>query len=143
MARTAQNTLLQVDDGTGTNFTTVAEVLDISGPDISREEIDTTSHDIADGFRAFIAGLADGGSVSFDVQYDTSTATHNENANGLAGLSLSGATRSWRLIPPPSTKRWNFSGFVTGFQGSFPVGDKQTASVTVKVSGKPTLTANP
>ena len=142
MSAYAQGTQLQVGDGAGPEvFTTVAEVLDITGPGIEREEIDTTSHDVSDGFRTFIAGLADGGEVSFDIQYTPGHATHAETARGIVSLALSGTVANWRVVLPVTpSKRWNFTGFVSGFEPGYPVGDKMSGSVTIKVTARPTLT---
>lgn len=142
MSAYAQGTQLQVGDGQATEaFTTVAEVLDITGPSIERDDIDTTSHDVTDGFRTFIAGLADGGEVSFDIQYTPGNATHNENTRGLTALALNGLVVNWRIVLPVTpTKRWNFAGFVSGFEPGFPVGDKMNGSVTIKITNKPTIT---
>lgn len=143
MSAYAQGTLLQVGDGAGPPeaFTTVAEVLDITGPGIEREEIDTTSHDVSDGFRTFIAGLADGGEVSFDIQYTPGAATHAETTRGITALALNGLVVNWRItLPVTPVKHWAFAGFVSGFEAGYPVGDKMNGSVTIKVTNKPSIT---
>ena len=50
--------------------TKVAEVVNISGPNIETEDIDITSMDSSSGFRDFIPGLIDGGEISVDLVYD-------------------------------------------------------------------------
>lgn len=143
MARDATGTLLQLGDAATTEvFTTIAEVLDISGPSIEVAEIDTTSHDNV-GFRTYIPTLADGGEVTFEIEYDLAAATHVETTTGLVAVTLNRTVRNWRIIPPGQGKRWNIRGFVSSFEASYPVGDKQTASITIKVVQAPTVTANP
>jgi hypothetical protein len=141
MADYAQATQLQIGDGAGPpeGFTLIAEVLDIKGPSLSREQVETTSHDTADGYMTFIPGLADGGEVSFDIQYMMGAATHAETGDGIARIALDAVVRLYQIVPPVGGKKWNFSGFITKFEPGFPVGDKQTASITVKISGKPTV----
>lgn len=139
-----QGTLLQMGDAaTPTEvFTTIAEVRDITGPSISRDTLETTSHDTSD-YRTFIGGLADGGEVSFDIQFGPAVTTHIDTSGLLSKLvssSLPTTTTNFRIVMPGS-KRWNFAGIVTGFEMSAPIGDLLMASVTIKISGKPSLTA--
>jgi hypothetical protein len=143
MARDATGTQLQLGDAQTTEvFTTVAEVTDISGPNISVGEIDTTSHDNV-GWRSYIPTLADGGEVTFEIEYDMTAATHLETTTGLVAVVLGRMVRNWRIVPPGQSKRWNVRGFVSSFEPGYPVGDKQTASITIKVVQAPTVTAQP
>ena len=69
-------TLLQRGDGGDPEtFTTVAEVLNISGPSLSRDTIDVTTMDSPDEWIEFIAGLNDVGEITFDLVYDSVYAT--------------------------------------------------------------------
>lgn len=144
----ATGTLFQMGDGgTPTEvFTTIADVTAINGVNITRDTIDSTTHDNSSGFRTFIGGLADGGDVTIDINFDPTASTHIDATGILSKLvasSLPSATTNFRIVYGSSlSKRWNFAGIVTGFSPAAPVGDKLSASVTIKVSGKPTLTAN-
>ena len=145
MAVYAQGTLLQMGDGASPTeaFTTIAEVMTITGPSFSRDTIDTTSHDTSNGFRTFMGGLVDAGEVSFDIQFDAAATTHIDTSgllSKLVGSSLPTSTTNFRIVYPNS-KRWNFAGIVSGFEVTADMGDKMQASVTIKISGKPTLTA--
>lgn len=138
----AIGTLLQRGDGGGPeNFTTVAEVVDISGPGMSVETIDTTSHESAGGWREYISGLADGGEVSFEINYIPDSASHDATA-GLLQDFQGKTLRNWNLVfPDVSSTTWAFSAFITGFEPTAPASgnDKLGASVTMKVTGQPTL----
>ena len=133
----------QVGAGAGPDvFATVAEVMDISGPGMSRAAIDVTTQDSAGKWREFIKGLKDPGEVTFDIKYVPTAATHKNAAQGLlAELDDDSTTlRNFKLIFPDSgSTTWSFSGFVSGFEPSAPVENELTASVTIQLSGAPTL----
>lgn len=132
-------TLLQIDDGAG-NYTTVAEVKDITGPGYEADTIEATNHSSSGAWREWLSGLLDGGEVTFDVNYLPGNATHDESASGLFGLLLNRTRRNFRLVwPVTPTERVTFLGIVTGFEPSAPVDDVLTASVTVKVTGSPSF----
>ena len=129
-------TLLKRGDGGGPEvFTTVAEVQDITGPSGSLDTSDVTNMDSPDKYKEFIAGLLDGGDVSFDVNFinvasQTDILTDHQNRT----------KRNFEMIfPLPGNPKWSFTGFVTGFDNSAPVEGALTASITIKITGKPTL----
>ncbi len=51
-------------------------VADISGPELSVETIDASTHDSPDHFNEFLPGAADGGDVSFDLMFDPDSDGH-------------------------------------------------------------------
>lgn len=136
----SNGTLLQAGDGaTPTEaFTTIAEVLDISGPSLSLETEDVTSHD-SGGNAEYIGTILDGGEVSFEINYIPGNATHNATA-GLLKTMTDKAVRNFKLVfPTASPVTWQFTALVTGFEPAAPAKGKLTASVTLKVTGAPTL----
>ncbi len=136
-------TLLQRGDGGGPEvFTTVAEVLNISGPSISRDAVDVTTMDSPDQYREFIGGLLDGGEVTFDVVYDPVDPTIEPVAGLLSELALvsGSAATNWQLVfSDPAATTWAFPAIVTGVEPAEAIDDKVMLSVTLKVSGKVTL----
>lgn len=117
-------------------FTPIANVTNITPPSLSRDTSDVTAHDSADGWREFIGLLKDGGEVSIDVNYDPSK--HDTLVDDFDDVD----TRSYKITFPDATE-WAFEAIMTGFEPDAPHDDKLTASVTFKVSGKPTITAAP
>lgn len=122
-----------VDIGTGitivfgtTGFT--AQIVDVSGPGLSRESIDVTHQETVDA-RAFTpADLFDGGELSFDIHFNPDTDPPvDEVAETI--------TITW-----PAGATWAFNGFMTGYEPAAPLDDKMTGSVTVKVNGDITIT---
>ena len=134
-------TLLKIGDGaTPTEtFTTIAQVLNIGGPALSQDAIDVTHHSSTGGWREFVGGLLDGGEVTFDINYDPDAATHNATT-GLINDMENRTKRNFQLVfPDTGPTTWSFTALVAGFEPSAPIDDKLAASVTLKVSGQPTL----
>jgi predicted secreted protein len=137
----AYGTLLQQGDG-GTpteSFTTVAQVSNISGPGLSMDALDVTHHSSTAGWREFIGGLMDGGEVTVDIFYDPVAGTH-DGSTGLIKDMEDRTVRNFQLVfPDAGTTTWSFAALVTGFEPSAPIDGSLTASVTLKLSGQPTL----
>jgi len=120
-------------------FTPIANITNISGPSRSRETIDVTTHDSPDGYMQFIGGLRDGGEVSLGVDYHPTQTTHDPAADFASDLPL-----YHPIVPLPRTPAehtWDFKGIITQIGDEFPYDDKMARSITVKISGKPMLTA--
>lgn len=136
-------TKLQLGDGVSPTeaFTTVAEVLSITGPSLSTASIDATSMDSTGKFMEFIPGLRDAGELSFDIQYIFNNATHGILTGILQDFNNNETkTRNWKILfPDTGVTTWNLAGFVTEFTLNDPVEDKVTATMTIKLTGKPTL----
>ena len=123
----------------GGTYEVIANVTNIGGPDRSRETIDVTSHDSTDGWMEFIGGLKDGGEISLDINYDPAETTHDLDDD------FDDATpRGYQIVILPDTideHTWTISGIMTGLGDEFPYDDKMGRTMTIKVSGKPTLAA--
>lgn len=141
LAKWAFGAQIQVGDGAEPEvFTTVAEVLDIGGPDLTRDTEDVTPHDAVDGYEEFIATIRRTGEVTFDVNFVPSHATHGPTAGGLIGLYESDDLTNFKLVLAPSIGyTWSFKAMVTSVSSTNPVAGAAKASVTLKPSGKPTL----
>lgn len=128
------------DPAGGSAFTDIAQVKMITPPGISRESIDVTTHDSANAWMEFIKGMKDGGEVSFDIEYDPDLGSHDATTGLLSDFAEDSDIAAWRLrFPDTNQTTWTFPGFLTAFN---PTGDPKadlTASITIKVSGQPTL----
>lgn len=134
----AFGTKLRRGSATGT---AVAQVTNISGPGLTADTIDVTSHDSTAGYREFLQGLKDGGEVTLDLNFDPVGATHDDVSGGLLDDYDSGTAVSWVItFSDAATSTWAFSGIVTGFEVEAPMDDKLSATATIKVTGQPTLT---
>lgn len=131
----AFGTELQRGDGAGTEvFTAIANVTSIKGPELSRETIDVTAHNSDDAWMEFVGGLKDGGEVSCDINYDP--ALHDVLAGDFDDVD----PRNYKLaFPVTPAVVWSFTAILTEFSSEAPYDDKLAASLTFKVSGKPTI----
>lgn len=128
--------------GTKLNWDTqdIAELTSISGPSESMDPIDLTSHDSASAFREFVAGLHDGGEITIEGNFikgdtDGQIAMHTD--------FQATTVKAWIIKMPgwASAPQIAGNGYITAFSFDFPFDGKISFSATIKVTGKPTLTA--
>ncbi|MFI7014152.1 phage tail tube protein [Streptomyces sp. NPDC050164] len=132
----AFGTKLQRGDGAGPEvFEDLANVTNITPPGIERETYDVTAHDSPDAWREFIGGLKDGGEVEIELNYDPRI--HDELIADFADKD----PRNYKIMFPGTLGSWAFAAIMSGFESEAPHDDKLSATVTFKVSGKPTITA--
>lgn len=121
----------------------IGQVTDLSGPNPTVDTVESTTHDSAavshsavTGViaREFLAGLLDGGELTFTVAYDPNPeyASHLKLTDLLGNFTPKDCKVEWNTI---DLADWEFQGIVTGVSPSAPLGDLRTADVTVKVTG--------
>jgi hypothetical protein len=127
------------DGGSPESFATIAEVLDISGPGLKANTEDVTNHGSSGGYEEIIVTTLAAGDVKFDLNFQPVAATHSQTSGLL--LDFKNKTkRNFQLVFPDSgTTTWAFSGYVTGFEPKAPVKGKLSATVTLSLTGAPTL----
>ena len=117
-------------------FTAIAEINDITGPNMSRDTIDTTSLDTTGGYRTFIGGFRDGGEVQLEMNFTLA---------GYDDLKLDFEDSDLRdyqiVLPDTGATTFGFTGLITSLGVKIPNNDKITASVSIKISGGVTLTS--
>ncbi len=117
-------------------YTEIVEILSISGPTMTRDQIDVTAQDSANQTRVFINGLLDPGELTFSINYDPDTATHG-NTTGLLNVFDTGAKRAYRItFTDPGPTLWTFDAIVNGFEVQAPVDAQLTADITLRISGQ-------
>jgi len=115
-------------------YVAMAEVISITPPSFSLDQIDVTHMQSPNRNREFISGLNDPGECSFDMNFIPG-ATSDDRIFELMNLPTgSSRARNCRVSFPNGTT-WSFSGELTGYEPTVPVDDKMTATVTFKVSG--------
>lgn len=128
---------LNWDPAGGTAYTTIGQIRDISGPEVSRGEIEVTTRDSTEFWEEFLKGFKSGGNVTFDLVLDTALASHGTAATGLlSDLQNESTMPAWQM-PFPGSKQVTFDGFVTAYPPAAPLKDAFTAGITVKITGKP------
>lgn len=123
-------------DGPPETFTTIAGVTSITPPALSKDTVDVTNMQSSDRFREHISGLRDAGEASIEINFDPDS---TEVANLITDYEADSA-RTYQILFE-SGADWTFEGIVTGMTPAIPVDDKMTATVSLKVTGKPVLTA--
>lgn len=119
-------------DGPPETFTDVADVTNIGVLDVKVDTKDVSSHDSPEQWREFIGGMKDGGELSMDINYDPSV--HGSI------FSAIGIEKNWQItLTDSGAATITFAAIVNGFKAAAPYDDKLSASVTIKVTGKPTI----
>jgi hypothetical protein len=141
------NTTIGWDAAGGTSYVTIGQVKDISGPSITRDTFEVTDRDVTGNYKEFWGGYSDGGELTFDINWDPLNEKTHGTAAGTAMLTnleetdMCAAKAAWRVQMDlcGGTATWTFDGILSGFEMSSPENDVLGSSVSVKVSGKPTL----
>jgi predicted secreted protein len=119
--------------GSGSTYVYVAEVDSITPPSLSRDTVEVTHLESDDGFKEFIAGLADAGEASISIHYVPAL------SDALMTAFLA-PVDDFRILFPSGTLALDFKGIVTGYAiGDLTAEGEMTATFTVKATGKPAL----
>lgn len=139
----AVGTLLGVEDSSSPGtYTTLAGVVSIQGPGVSRDVLDATELASTGGWREKIAGLKDGGDLTLELHYVPDNAAHGDAGDGLLATLAAGTVYNFQISwPDTSTTLWQFAALVSNFSPSASPDGKLTASVTLSISGAVDLSA--
>ena len=113
-------------------YTAVAQVTSVTPPNYARDAIETTHMTSLGSFREFIPGLMDAGEATIEINFIAS-ATDTIIAAMEAGVGNF-------KITFPNAVDWMFTAIVTAYSVTAPLADKMSATITLKVTGEPTLT---
>lgn len=119
-------------DDSSDGFATLAGFTEITPPQYSRATEDITDTGDEDGFDRVISGMRSAGEVSLVLNYVPGGDTEDQLQADLE----SDDAHNYRILFKNGVT-CDFSGLVTAFQPTGPMGSKMTASVTLKISGKP------
>ena len=122
---------------TSTGTLEVAYVRSISGPEVSGEDVDTTTLDSSSRYRTFVPGHMDPGEVTLDLVYSSTITSHKR----IAYFMGQGTAKTWTVYHGSSTGPSRaFSAYIKGMSAVVPMDDVISCEVTMKVSGKPGFT---
>lgn len=122
-------------------YVAVAEVIDFDLSGVTVTELDASNMDSPNGFKEKKAGMADLGSITFDVNWNPDTSSHGTLLTDAETVPQ--PNRYWKVLWPPSsapTETWVLYGFVKKFSPKAPHDGKMTASLEIALSGKATRT---
>jgi len=129
-------TLLKRGDGGSPEvFSTMGEVKSISGPSMSVDEAEVTTHSSAasGAFREFRATLIDAGEIEFEINYVPADSTHV----GLRNDLLNRTVRNFKIELPGAIQTISFAAFVKQAPYEFPTDDVIKQKVTLRITGAP------
>ena len=119
-------------------ITAVGYLTAIGGVEVSRDTIEST--DLSKTYKEFVAGQADGGEVQISGNFEPGQHLlfyTDLDAGTSAAYTIEFPVQAGGTVAP----KWAFSGLVTAVKTNADMGDLVSFEATIKVSGKPTLTA--
>jgi hypothetical protein len=123
----------------GETLTEIAQVQNISGPGISTDTEDVTTHDQATPWEEIIPTLIRSGDCTLDIIYDPNGATHDATTGLLSFVDNKTMVGMSLVFPSTSPVTWNFAAYVISFETGAAHDGSLTASVNVKMIGNPIL----
>jgi predicted secreted protein len=115
----------------GSAWVALAEVNSINGPTMTRDFIDVTSLDSTGGYREFITGFRDAGTISMTMNFT------RETYELLKTDFESAVAQNYQIIlPDEEDTGFDFEGLVTEIPLTIPTDDKITVDVTIKITGE-------
>ena len=138
----AINTYLAVDSGASPDvYTVIANVGDQTGPSMTGDVVDVTSHSSTFPWSRKIVTLLNSGTTKLPLFFIPSTAGQpggHDFTGGLLSIFVGRLLRSYVVqFPNPTLTQWIFSGYVTGFEMKAPVKGVLTADVTFTWTDEP------
>lgn len=115
----------------GSAWQSIAEINSITGPSMSRDTIDVTSLDSTGGYREFITGFRNAGTVVLAMNF-----TRVTYEQMLEDFEEEDAQTYQIILPDSENTSLSFEGTVSELPLTIPADDKVTADVTIQVTGK-------
>lgn len=128
-------TIVAVQLTPGGAFTDIAELGDITPPETSRNEFDSTTQN--ENIDSFILGVLRRSALTFPLNFIPSNNTH-DHVTGLYKLQADNVMTGWRNTYPDGTE-WIMSGQVQALKPAAPVDGKLAMDVTIRMSGVMTI----
>lgn len=133
-------TFIKMSDSSMANHSTIAEVLDIDGPQLKADTKETTSHSSGIPWKTFVTTLLEGGDVKFMCNYMPDDPTHDALA-GLRAVYANREKRNYQIINNDEAGNQvdSFDAFITDVGRKSPVNGVYDMSVTLRITGAVTL----
>ena len=113
-------------------FTTIAQVMEISGPSAEVQTFDATALDSGVGREKKPTGFVDGGAVDFSMFFDPVATT----LQALTDLILAPAVASWKTIwSDAASTEWPFSGILKSCTPKASLDDGLKADCQIELDG--------
>src|SRR5258708_7026176 len=116
---------------------TVIEIIKIGGPGMKADMKESSNMLSPNTYKEFLAGLREGGDVTFEGNYIPKEATNSQTT--LRTDFENGTASSWTIVLPNAMGTWTFTAFVSALTPAYPLDDRITVVGTLKITGKPVL----
>ena len=121
----------------GSAWVPQAEINSITGPGMSRDTIDVTSLDSTGGYREFITGFRNAGTVTLSMNFTRTTYEQMKDD------FESDTAQNYQIdLPDIENTSLDFEGLVTELPLTIPPDDKITVEVTIQISGEVALSSD-
>lgn len=125
------------------SFDVVGRLRSISGPNVQKEPVEDTTLDASGGYKQYLSGLRDGGTVEFPLSFTPGTASTpaNKHQEVIADIDndTDAARRNWQIEWPDGTIV-DFQGEVTGVAWNTEPSSPVDASITIQINGAISVT---
>lgn len=116
-------------------FVSVAEVGNITGPNMTLGTVEATHQTSTSGVKEYIATVLDTGEISFPLNFLPTAVTHDQ-IYGLIKDVKHKILRKFQLVMTDATTTTaSFSAYVTAFGQAASIDGKLTANVSLRISG--------
>lgn len=124
-------------------FTAVGRVRNISGPDLTKEEVEDSTLDSSGGYKEFLSGLRDPGQIELPLSFEPGTTGTPANSQQDLVTDFNAATaaarRNWRITWPDGTVA-DFQGEVFGLNFNTEPNSPVEMTATIRINGQVTFT---
>lgn len=149
-AQPAINTLLKIaNEGSPLTFNVIANIGDLTGPSMSGNVVDVTSHSTLVPWAQKIVTLLDNGDITLPLYFIPSspgsdgvpsTPEGHNGTNGLLSVFTQRQLRQYSVtFPDAAATTWYLQGYITKFSMKAPVKGVLTADVTFTFTSEPIL----
>lgn len=125
------DTTFAIEDAPGSGvFVSLAEVFEVTPPEVSVDQVDVTHFKSPGRAKEYIPQLKDNGSATATMNYVPDSATDQR----IRELLASGAVLAMKITFPNDATA-TFSASVESYSQTVPVEDRMTATASFKVTG--------
>ena len=118
----------------------VAHLTKIGSPSIKWDTVESTALDTTDDFKQFLKTFAEGGEVSISGNFDF---TDDGQKAVIAAMAAGADELECAIVFPAAIgAKWSFKASVSAFSTNAETAGIVTFEATLKVTGKPELTAS-
>ena len=119
------------------NGTDINELRDITPPPLTRNPIETTTHNSDDD--SYVVGIRRKGELTFQVNWLPADDATHDGSTGLLDAWAEGSKDRYDIEFPDGAV-WTFSGFVVNIAPTAPVDGAQEANISIRPSGGQVMT---